>query len=180
MHERSQTWLQSKSTLRNLSLKKIFWTWPKLPFGVFWCYLALTGQPLCIGYLVRFQVCLLNLGRGHNPTGMIHQAAQDLPGWLPYYGPLNHISKTEEVNLSPSRLKLLPPHKNTPSDFLSFPPSTRMFLPGVLLDFQKRSKISFAIVEDKGRCQKKTGKCGNFSQVGDPPPPPPCLGMTCL
>ena len=29
----------------------------------------------------------------------------------------------------------------------------------------------------KGRCQKKTtGKCGNFSQVGDPPPPP-CLGI---
>ena len=27
---------------------------------------------------------------------------------------------------------------------------------------------------------KKTGKCGNFSQVGDPPPPPPCLGMTRL
>ena len=128
MHERSQTWLQSKSTLRNISLNKIFWTWPKLPFGVFWCYLVVTGQALCIGYLVRFQVCLLNLGRGHNPTGMIHQAAQDLPGWLPYYGPLNHISKTEEVNLSPSRLKLLPPHKNTPSDFLSFPPSTRMFL----------------------------------------------------
>ena len=27
--------------------------------------------------------------------------------------------------------------------------------------------------EAKGRCQKKTtGKCGNFSQVGNPPPPP--------
>ena len=33
----------------------------------------------------------------------------------------------------------------------------------------------------KGRSpNKKTGKCGNFSQVGDPPPPPPCLGMTRL
>ena len=29
-------------------------------------------------------------------------------------------------------------------------------------------------------CHKKTGKCGNLSQVGDSPPPPPCLGMTCF
>ena len=27
--------------------------------------------------------------------------------------------------------------------------------------------------------KKKTGKCGNFSQVGDPPPSP-LLGMTCF
>ena len=33
--------------------------------------------------------------------------------------------------------------------------------------------------EGKGRLPpKKTGKCGNFSQVEDPPPP--CLGMTRL
>ena len=28
-------------------------------------------------------------------------------------------------------------------------------------------------IHAQGRCQKKTGKCGNFSQVGDPPPLPP-------
>ena len=39
---------------------------------------------------------------------------------------------------------------------------------------QSRNPI---VVRDVGK--KKTGKCGNFSQMGDPPPPP-CLGMTCV
>ena len=42
---------------------------------------------------------------------------------------------------------------------------------------------SYRIInKNKGRSpNKKTGKCGNFSQVGGPPPPPPsCLGMTRL
>ena len=53
--------------------------------------------------------------------------------------------------------------------------------------FQKRSANNFCKeifwilrTRPKGRSQKKkTGKCGNFSQMGDPPPPP-CLGMKCF
>ena len=33
--------------------------------------------------------------------------------------------------------------------------------------------VEITVNSDKGRSQKKTGKCGNFSQVGEPIPPPP-------
>ena len=84
-------------------------------------------------------------GLGHDPPTIIHHRAQDLAGWLP------HISKTEEVNLSTTRLKLLPTHKNSPSDFLHPPPikkhscpkninknvSSEINLPGQPKEFQE-------------------------------------------
>ena len=45
----------------------------------------------------------------------------------------------------------------------------------VLVSLRDRKNL---LLSGKGRCQKKTGKCGNFSHVGDPPSPR--LGMSCF
>ena len=51
----------------------------------------------------------------------------------------------------------------------------KSYFPNVAITYYVKHVLSVKhVLTVKGRSQKKkTGKCGNFSQVGDPPPLPP-------